>query len=762
MSVPLDNVGIIQVPTPAFTPGRCGPGVPVAIVLHEVPDDLEMLDAEAINCDEDVPGCHVSYHYAVNKDGIIHQYVGVDDTAWSIGTGVCGVGAWTLPAVYPGIDPNCYTINIALPGGLGQTAEQCAYPDNYFTPEQLAALTNLLCALVMQYGISVDLLHIVPHVNELTEIDFPSLLAHIADCIAGGGPGGDVPAVVTCAAPLSPVVPGLSLLACLNGVPVTVDPGSVGAGAYSLVDCNGAPIPSGAAVATCADLAASALTLVDCNGLPIVDGDAIVKCSDLIAPCNMALPELLCPASALVVGIDANGCLVTLNNSVVNVVFGGQANDTITTIGNMTIGTVSSGSPSPAFDTVSGASAVLAWLTANFGGTWTVDILDNRILDDYLFTGVLPAIPAYTGLTGTSVWELTPGNPVVVPLTLTLTGGPINVCDLALASDVHNYSLVDCSGAPIPSGAAVVTCAELPVYHFVTCDGSSAVINGNLQTFHLCGSAPVAIPPAVATYVTNNLEGGNSNWNDASILYAAFIGNIPGCFDTNISGLGGSDPGTSTTDSFIFIPIDTTPFLAVAPTTPLTSMVLSVAVQDLTPSQYNWGYGLVIGGAIVPMVEANVLDVYLPPTAVTTLTTFTATPVNPLTIGDLLAGPLGIMVGFGDNGAATPTIAIDAIEADIQYVLPDGSFTVVIPDCVPGGVTPAARTFYYENSVTGATLTIAHNLNYDWPHIIVFDDKGYQLSPNQDYNIRVNDPNTVEFYINPGFALPYHIRISAI
>jgi len=185
---------ITPVPSPNFTAGRCGPGQPLAIVLHEYDGAIEQLDSQMIQ--PVLPpfiGCHTSLHYGLSGC-VIHQYVQDADTAYSFfGAGSCGTGTWTFPAAFPGIDPNCYTLNIAVTTGVLGLDGICEPNPNNYTPETLRCLANLICALSQKYNIAPDSIHVIRHQNELADLPFTELMDAVIVCInAPPPPAGDV------------------------------------------------------------------------------------------------------------------------------------------------------------------------------------------------------------------------------------------------------------------------------------------------------------------------------------------------------------------------------------------------------------------------------------------------------------------------------------------------------------------------------------------------------------------------------------------
>lgn len=156
---------ILQVPSPNFgyprgTHGRAGYRIR-AIVDHVAQGYASGLAAIFSN-----PASEVSAHYAVMRDGTVHQYVAPEDTAW--GAGVLRnpdeALEW-LPGYWNALGArgewvNQLTINIEHEGFSGQP----------FTEEQIEASIELHRMLVQKYDIPIDSDHIVGH-NRLNSVD---------------------------------------------------------------------------------------------------------------------------------------------------------------------------------------------------------------------------------------------------------------------------------------------------------------------------------------------------------------------------------------------------------------------------------------------------------------------------------------------------------------------------------------------------------------------------------------------------------------
>lgn len=177
------------VATEKFTAGRClVPPNKLAIVLHEYDGDLSQLDNEMLNC-ADAPmnptvayDKHTSFHYGV-AGAITHQFVSENDTAWAHGNPASFSPSWTLPTVYPGVNPDCYTINIAVSTGQAGLSLNCAPGANNYDGQTLQTLVNLVCDIAIRNSIAPDTVHIVRHGNELADMDFTAFLTAVTTCV---------------------------------------------------------------------------------------------------------------------------------------------------------------------------------------------------------------------------------------------------------------------------------------------------------------------------------------------------------------------------------------------------------------------------------------------------------------------------------------------------------------------------------------------------------------------------------------------------
>lgn len=123
---------------------------PIAIVDHIMEGTLSACDSWFRN-----PASEVSAHFGVGRDGTIHQYVKVGDTAWANGRVNQPNRSirWLVKAVGSGVNPNLITISIEHEGRSGDAMPEAQY-------QATLALHRWLCA---DWGIPADNEHIIGH-----------------------------------------------------------------------------------------------------------------------------------------------------------------------------------------------------------------------------------------------------------------------------------------------------------------------------------------------------------------------------------------------------------------------------------------------------------------------------------------------------------------------------------------------------------------------------------------------------------------------
>lgn len=159
-----------------FTVNRGAYNAPIAIVLHEVDEHIEALNNRMENCCyNDHNDCHMSFHYGIGVDGRILEFVIPDNTAWSfdpLNTDQdCGTCGWSIATQEgAGVDPNLYTVNVAISTGI-VAASHHGFHQNHYNEQQYNALVRLAGWLAETYGIAVNQNTIWRHCDELD--DFP-------------------------------------------------------------------------------------------------------------------------------------------------------------------------------------------------------------------------------------------------------------------------------------------------------------------------------------------------------------------------------------------------------------------------------------------------------------------------------------------------------------------------------------------------------------------------------------------------------------
>lgn len=131
-------------PESNFRKGRPLGFRPEAIVIHIM--DGSFSAGEGVFLSE---GTQKSAHYGISKEGVIHQYVDENDTAFH--AGIVVNPTWAL--LKPGINPNFYTIGIEHEGR----------PDDVWPEAQLTASGGLIGEIVARWNIPVDAQHLVRH-----------------------------------------------------------------------------------------------------------------------------------------------------------------------------------------------------------------------------------------------------------------------------------------------------------------------------------------------------------------------------------------------------------------------------------------------------------------------------------------------------------------------------------------------------------------------------------------------------------------------
>jgi N-acetylmuramoyl-L-alanine amidase len=134
----------IGCPESNFRKGRPLGFRPEAIVIHIMNGSYTA--GEALFLGE---GTQKSAHYGISKEGVVHQYVDENDTAFHAGVVVNP----TWPLLKPGVNPNFYTIGV----------EHEARPDDVWPGVQQKASAGLIGEIAARWNIPTDALHLVSH-----------------------------------------------------------------------------------------------------------------------------------------------------------------------------------------------------------------------------------------------------------------------------------------------------------------------------------------------------------------------------------------------------------------------------------------------------------------------------------------------------------------------------------------------------------------------------------------------------------------------
>ncbi len=134
----------IGCPEANFHRGRAFGLRPEAVVVHLI--DGSFAAGEAVFRD---PTAHKSAHYAISKEGEVHQYVDENDTAFH--AGIVVNPTWSL--LKPRVNPNFYTIGIEHEGR----------PDDVWPEAQLSASATLIGEIAARWNIPLDEDHVIRH-----------------------------------------------------------------------------------------------------------------------------------------------------------------------------------------------------------------------------------------------------------------------------------------------------------------------------------------------------------------------------------------------------------------------------------------------------------------------------------------------------------------------------------------------------------------------------------------------------------------------
>jgi N-acetylmuramoyl-L-alanine amidase len=159
-----------------FRKGRPAGVVPDAVVIHVIVGSLRTADAWFGDA-----RAHVSAHYGIGKDGVVHQYVEEFDTAFHAGT--VERAAW--PLIRTGLNPNAHTIGIEHEG----------FEDSAWTDAMYASTAALVRAAAGRWGFPIDARHVIPHRDIRATKTCPGRVADLARIVTEAG-GAAPPAIV--------------------------------------------------------------------------------------------------------------------------------------------------------------------------------------------------------------------------------------------------------------------------------------------------------------------------------------------------------------------------------------------------------------------------------------------------------------------------------------------------------------------------------------------------------------------------------------
>ena len=151
------------------------------IVLHEVNEGAAFLDGRMQTPLPFTDIAHQSYHYAVDANAI-RAYVPIAKATFAIGD-LDTMSPWTVALANPGIDPDLYTVNIAVLIGAAPMSNPCTPGcGREYPPTLLTNLQELLAYIAEEAGLDLETPNIVwKHGTELCDLDLEPLLLPIEE-----------------------------------------------------------------------------------------------------------------------------------------------------------------------------------------------------------------------------------------------------------------------------------------------------------------------------------------------------------------------------------------------------------------------------------------------------------------------------------------------------------------------------------------------------------------------------------------------------
>lgn len=151
------------------------------IVLHEVNEGAAFLDGRMQTPLPFTDIAHQSYHYAVDANAI-RAYVPIAKATFAIGD-LDTMSPWTVALANPGIDPDLYTVNVAVLIGTANLPNPCLPGcGREYPPTLLTNLQELLAYIAEEAGLDLETPNIVwKHGTELCDLDLEPLLLPIEE-----------------------------------------------------------------------------------------------------------------------------------------------------------------------------------------------------------------------------------------------------------------------------------------------------------------------------------------------------------------------------------------------------------------------------------------------------------------------------------------------------------------------------------------------------------------------------------------------------
>jgi hypothetical protein len=152
-----------------------------AIILHEINESAGQVDGRMQTALTHVGLAHQSYHYAVDASAI-RAYVPITDAVYAIAD-TDTMSPWTVAAANPGIDPDKYTVNVAVLIGTANLPNPCLPGcGREYPPTLLTNLQELLAYIAEEAGLDLETPNIVwKHGTELCDLDLEPLLLPIEE-----------------------------------------------------------------------------------------------------------------------------------------------------------------------------------------------------------------------------------------------------------------------------------------------------------------------------------------------------------------------------------------------------------------------------------------------------------------------------------------------------------------------------------------------------------------------------------------------------